>query len=318
MIDSRINPQAARSQIELVRDWALRNRVPPWAEQTAPQAREIFREAAGIKLTGPPPEVARVQTVSLAASGGPLQGRVYTPEGGASDAVLLYVHGGGYMVGGLEEADAEVRRLARAMSTPVISFRYRLAPEHPWPAAIEDVVDVVRLIAGGGLGKAPRRIALMGVSAGAGLAAAATRRLAASGDNPVELLALLSPWLDLTLSSPSATLYGTGFFQELSQLADFADAYAPAGADRAHPEMSPARHPVTPGWPRTILLAAELDPLADDAALFARRLAEAQVPHDIRYARGMLHGFHTWWHRIDIEEDLAWLDDRLRAWAATG
>jgi len=232
--------------------------------------------------------------------------------------LIVFFHGGGFVFGDLDIYDAACTDIALGLDLPLLSIDYRLAPEHPWPAAIEDVVDVVRLIAGGGLGKAPRRIALMGVSAGAGLAAAATRRLAASGDNPVELLALLSPWLDLTLSSPSATLYGTGFFQELSQLADFADAYAPAGADRAHPEMSPARHPVTPGWPRTILLAAELDPLADDAALFARRLAEAQVPHDIRYARGMLHGFHTWWHRIDIEEDLAWLDDRLRAWAATG
>jgi acetyl esterase len=151
------------------------------------------------------------------------------------------------------------------------------------------------------------------VSAGAGLVAAVTRRFVEAGRPLVGTLALLSPWLDMTLTSPSTYLFATGHQLERPSLLGFCRDYIPSGVADAHPELSPARHPVPGGWPRTLILAAGCDPLSDDAALFARRLDEAGVSHRTRFVPGMLHGFHGWWQRMPaIASDLAWLDEGLQ------
>jgi acetyl esterase len=203
----------------------------------------------------------------------------------------------------------------------VVSISYRLAPEHPWPAGVDDGEDALRAVAEGAIPGLGGPLALAGVSAGAGLAAAMTRRLLAEGPSPVRLLVLMSPWLDMTMTLPATRIYATGHQLERESLVGFCRAYIPDGVSDDHPELSAAQSPVPPGWPETVLFAAERDPLADDAALFARRLSEAGVAHHVRFVPGMLHGFHGWWdHMPAIGADIAWLDDlvseRMRAAAS--
>jgi len=304
-----MHPEARAAQIDLVRDWAAQSGVPGWDRANASASRDTFRAAAAIKLTGPPPEVAEIRDIMIALPSGDRQARVYRPDPARELPTIIHVHGGGYVVGGLVEADPECRRLASSIGVNVVSITYRLAPEAPYPAGVEDVVHAIHAVRAGAAGFATGRTAVLGVSAGAGLAAAAVRRMLETRAEPIAALALLSPWLDLTLTLPSCALYGTGYFQELSQLVDFRALYLTNGMDPAHPDLSPARHPVRKDWPHTILFPAEMDPLADDSALFARRLSEAGVSYELHYAKRMLHGSHTWWQRVpSILPDLAWLD----------
>jgi acetyl esterase len=253
--------------------------------------------------------MAAVDDVELPARGGPRPARVYRPSARPGPFTLVYVHGGGYVVGGIDESDAECRRFATSLRCDVVSVSYRLAPEHPWPAGVDDGEDMLRAIAGGAVAGLGGPIGLAGVSAGAGLAAAVVRRSLAGGPSPVRLLVLMSPWLDTTITLPATHLYATGYILEREPLIGFCRAYIPDGVSDSHPELSPVRHPVPAGWPETVLFAAERDPLADDSSLFARRLAEAGIDHHVRFVPGMLHGFHGWWDHIPaIKPDIDWLD----------
>jgi acetyl esterase len=294
--------------------WQAENAVPPRLEQTVEESRHWHRQTALLRPREAQPDMASEEDVMLPTRAGPRRARVYRPRAPGPLPLLVYVHGGGYVVGGIEETEAESRRFAAGIPAVVVSVSYRLAPEHPWPAGVDDVEDMVVSIAGGaveGLRAGP--LALAGVSAGAGLAAAAARRLAEHGNSPVGLLVLLSPWLDMTLTSPASRIFGRGYQLEREPLMEFCNHYVPPGMGFDHPELSPALHPVRPDFPRTILFAAECDPLADDAALFARRLAEAGVPHASRHVPGMLHGFHGWYGLLPaLRDDLAWLDGSIR------
>lgn len=303
-----IHPQA-RAVMAMIAAWQQEQGVPPRTQQGLALSRELMLRMAPLRRRGPVQEMASVEDVQLPARGGPRRARVYRAAGRPAPFTLVYVHGGGYVVGGIDESDAECRRFATSLGCDVVSISYRLAPEHPWPAGVDDGEDMLRAVAGGAIAGLQGPLALAGVSAGAGLAAAMTRRLLADGPSPVRLLVLMSPWLDMTLSLPATHIHATGHQLERESLVGFSQAYIPQGVPDDHPELSPARHPVPAGWPETVLFAAERDPLADDAALFARRLSEAGTAYHVRIVPGMLHGFHGWWdHMPAIEADIAWLD----------
>ncbi|WP_293855433.1 alpha/beta hydrolase [uncultured Alsobacter sp.] len=308
-----IHPEA-QSILDLMGRWQRENGVPPRSQQTVVEQRQWGRRTAELRLAGEMPPMASVEDVTLATRAGPRPARVLRPKAGAAGPTFVYVHGGGYVVGSVDETELEARRFAMATGATVVSLSYRLAPEHPWPAGVDDIEDGLLALAGGAVpGLDTTGLALAGVSAGAGLVAAATRRLVLAGRPLVGTLVLLSPWLDMTLTSPSTEIFATGHQLERSSLVSFCRDTIPAGMDPGHPELSPARHPVPAGWPRTLVLAAGCDPLVDDAALFVRRLDEVGVPHALRVVPGMLHGFHGWWQRLPaIAPDLAWLDTAVR------
>lgn len=307
-----VHPEA-RAVMALIAAWQDEQGAPPRAQQGIALSRELMRRMAPLRRRGPIQEMARVEDVMLPARGGARRARVYRPGAGAGPFTFVYVHGGGYVVGGIDESDAECRRFATALGCDVVSLSYRLAPEHPWPAGVDDGEDALTAVAAGAIPRLGRPIVLAGVSAGAGIAAAVTRRLVAAGTSTVRLLVLLSPWLDMTMTLPATYLYATGHQLEREPLLGFCRHYIPDGVPDTHPELSPARHPVPAGFPETILFAAECDPLADDAALFARRMTEAGIPHHARFVPGMLHGFHGWWdHMPALKPDLDWLDGTIR------
>lgn len=297
--------------------WQKAEGVPPRAEQSPADMRAIYTRQSALRAEGAVPPVAEERDATVPTRAGPRRVKVFRPDAAGPMPVLVYVHGGGYVIGGIDETEAEARRLAAAVPATLVSISYRFAPEHPFPAAIEDVEDQVRAVAAGAVPGVPAGpVGLAGVSAGAGLAVAAAKRLMGTEAAPA-FLVLLSPCLDLTGSSPSAEIFARGYMLERETMRLFAALYLPEGVAPDHPDVSPARHPVPPGFPPTIQCAAACDPLADDAALFARRLAEAGVDNHLDHVAGVTHGFHTWYARLpSVAPDLARLHARIALAAA--
>jgi acetyl esterase len=217
------------------------------------------------------------------------------PVARTAQPAVLFLHGGGWVVGDLDGVDALCRALANRTGAVVVSVDYRLAPEHPFPAALDDAWTVLTWLHEHAheLGVDPDRLAVAGESAGANLAAAAARRAhadpgAAHPRLRAQLLAY--PALDGALATASFDELGTGFGLTRELMRWYWETYAPGGAARA-PEASPLRAPDVAGLPPAIFVQAELDPLLDDGLDYAQRLRAAGVDADVHVWPGMVHGF---------------------------
>ena len=204
------------------------------------------------------------------------------PTGGP-DLPLVWLHGGGFVTGGLDAMDPLCRQLLARAGAPVTSVDYRLAPEHPFPAALEDCTAVLRALAGAG------PVVVGGDSAGGALAAAACQALREEG-LPVLAQLLVTPLTDCTLSSASCRDLGVGFGLTRQALAVMVGHYL-QDADPRDPRCSPLFAPNLSGLPPTVVVTAELDPLRDDGETYAASLARAGVPVAARRFDAMVHGF---------------------------
>jgi acetyl esterase len=209
--------------------------------------------------------------------------RCYEPAGPARGPRLVWCHGGGYVTGSLAAVDPICRMLLQRTQAPLTSVDYRLAPEHPFPAALEDCVAVLRAAAERG------PVAVGGDSAGGGLAAAACLELRGEG-LPVVAQVLLTPLLDATLSSPSVAAFGRGFGLTRDALEQFVELYL-QGADPRDRRCSPALADDLCGLPPAVVVTAECDPLRDEGEDYARRLERAGVRVEARRYDAMVHGF---------------------------
>jgi acetyl esterase/lipase len=222
---------------------------------------------------------------------GPIRVRVYAPPGGSA-AMLAYFHGGGWVAGGIETHDGLCRRLAAASGANLLAVDYRLAPEHPFPAAFEDALAAVQWAAqrADALGFDPRRLGVGGDSVGGGLAAAVAQSREAP---PLALQVLICPILDLASETPSRRAFADGFFVDAATLAEDLGDYCGANADLRDPRLSPARACDLSRQPRALVHAAEYDPFRDEARAYAESLARAGV--DVRFAcwPGMIHYFYV-------------------------
>jgi acetyl esterase len=207
--------------------------------------------------------------------------------------VLVYLHGGGWTFGSPEEAEPLCRALVNRSDWAVLLVDYRLAPEHPFPAAIEDVEAVVAALpqCATGLGVDASMLAIAGDSAGANLGVAVTLRARDQGVQPFAYQALIYPVVDLVSQAPSVTEFGTGYGLDHAAIRWHADSYVPDPADRERPEVSPLRARSLADLPPTLVVTAEFDPLRDEGEAFATRLAEAGVPVVATRYLGVLHGF---------------------------
>jgi acetyl esterase len=239
------------------------------------------------------PGLPEVDDVTIEGPRGPLHLRLYVPQGAGGPApAIVYLHGGGWVIGSLDSHDHVCRRLARAAGLPVVSVGYGLAPEHAFPQGLGDVVHAVRWLAehGASEGIDPGRLALAGDSAGANLALAACLRLRDAGEPLVRAAALVYGCYSPDLDSPSHAAFGDGrYFLATSTMRWFWDHYLPDPAARADPLASPLWADLR-GLPPLYVSAAELDPLRDDSERLARRLLEAGVDFDWRLWRGVTHG----------------------------
>ena len=238
--------------------------------------------------------------------------RTYRPADGVLPA-LVYFHGGGWSIGDLNSADPMCRRLADEAGCVVISVDYRLAPEHPFPAAVEDAcavtADVVRRA--GHHGVRPEAVAVAGDSAGANLATVAARVARDDGIALVHQL-LMCPNADSGLDTPSFAEFGVGYGLSAATMAWFLGHYI-GSADRSDPRIAPLRAGDLSGMPPATVLTAEYDILRDEGEEYARALGAAGVPVEARRYDGVIHNFVTLPEVFDDATTArAWAVSRLR------
>jgi acetyl esterase len=219
--------------------------------------------------------------------------RLYRPAPGPLPLVV-YLHGGGWTIGSLDSADRVCRRLAAGSGAAVLALDYRLAPEHPWPASVDDAVGALEWVAGRPAAVEPvtGRVAVAGDSAGGTLATLSCLRLRSERPAALpDLQVLLYPNTDLTGSSPSMRDNATGFGLTADDVRAFARYWVPDEARWPDPGVSPLHAPDLTGLPPALLVTAEFDPLRDEGEAYARRLADAGVDVEWRREPGLIHNF---------------------------
>lgn len=258
------------------------------------ELRALF--AAGAVTDGEPVPVGSVEDRAVPGTGGNIPVRVYRPEGAEVAPVVVWYHGGGWVIGSLDTVDATARKLCARAGVVVVSVDYRLAPEHPYPAGPDDAWAALTWVAGHAaeIGADPFRLAVGGDSAGGNLAALVAIRARDEGAPLIRHQLLVYPATDLTMVHPSITENGDGYFLTQASMEWFEDQYL--GARREHgdptsPEVSPLHAPDLAGVAPAQVLTAEFDPLRDEGDAYAAKLAAAgvavqHVPHV-----GMIHGF---------------------------
>ena len=278
--------------------------VPPIQELTPAQARANF--AASIDpLFGPVDSVSSVEDRET-DDGVPV--RIYRPDDSTEPSpALVFFHGGGWVVGSIETHDGITRALANRSGCVVVSVEYRVAPEHRFPAAIDDAWSATRWVLSNAaeLGIDPARLAVGGDSSGGNLAAAVALR-ARDADIPLALQLLVYPVLDRSFSTGSYAEFAEGFSLTQAGMRWYWSHYL-GEADGADRDASPARETDLTGLAPAFVATAELDPLRDEGEAYARRLEDAGVPTaHVRYD-GMIHGFLRMPAAIDRAADA--LDD---------
>lgn len=265
---------------------------PPMHELSPEQARLEYDQSARM-LDASPVELAQVRDLRIPVRGGVRIGaRLYLPAG-ADGAVLLYFHGGGYCVGGLDSHDALCRDLAARSAAAVLAVDYRLAPEHPFPAAFEDALDshAWLLAQAATLGLDPERVTVGGDSAGGALAAALCLALRDAGQPQPLAQVLLYPCAAATLDSPSQQRYAEGYLLERDTLHWMYGHYLPDPAARHDWRFAPLAASDLAGLAPAFIALPEFDILHDEGKAYARRLSEAGVPVTLREYPGMVHDF---------------------------
>jgi acetyl esterase len=215
--------------------------------------------------------------------------------------VVAYLHGGGWCVGSRDGFDTVCRALANASGAVVASVDYRLAPEHPFPAGLEDAEAVVRWLGehAADVGADPGRLAVAGDSAGGNLAAVVARRLRDAGGPPLRLQALIYPATDAACDTPSYRENATGYGLTAEGMRRYWRLYL-GDADGSHPDCSPLRATDLAGLPPAFVLSVDKDVLRDEGEAYARALEAAGVPVELRRYDGAVHGCWRWLARARL------------------
>jgi acetyl esterase len=264
--------------------------APPAWERTLVELRTAT-DGEAVDLWGDVPAVETVEDVELAGPGGPLRIRVYRPEGGPHPAIV-WLHGGGWVVGSLASHDPVLRALAARTPCCVVAVDYRLAPEAPFPAALDDAWAALAWTAARAaeLGTDPARLAVGGDSAGGNLAAVLARHARDRGVR-LALQALVYPVTDHDFESPSYRRHAEGLNLTRAKMQWYWDSYL-AGHDPHDPDASPLRAADLAGVAPAVVQVAEHDPLLSEGEAYARRLADAGVAVTLTRYDGVIHGFN--------------------------
>jgi len=271
----------------------LANSTTPQWTLPLDEVRRTFEDIWQPAITGPILELPGILDHTIVSESRSIPIRIYTPAGPSPRPVILYFHGGGFVKGSLKACDAFCRRLTVTTECLVISVGYRLAPEHPFPAALNDAYDATVWAAGHAqeFGGDPNRLIVSGESAGGNLAAVVSL-LARDRPGPRLLVTvLLQPVVDFTLSLPSIGMAGDQCLVPREDLEWYYRMYYGTRQELKDPLVSPIFADSLDGLPPTVILAAEYDTLRDEAATYAQRLRDAG--NDVRYTcyPSMIHGF---------------------------
>jgi acetyl esterase len=267
--------------------------LTPVQELTIAQARAQMDMST--HFLGELPQVAHVDDRQVPGPGGPIRVRIITPQTAREGPlpVLVYFHGGGWVLGNIESHEGICRALAHAAEAIVVTVDYRRAPEHRFPAAVEDAFAATSWVAAHAaeFGGDPKRIAVVGDSAGGNLAAVTCIMARDRGGPDLAFQVLVYPITDYNLQTGSYRQYAEGYFLTRSEMAWYWEQYCPKQNDRWHPHASPCRAGDLAGLPPALVITAEYDVLRDEGEAYASQLRAAGVPVNAHRYDGMIHGF---------------------------
>ncbi|MEX2523962.1 MAG: alpha/beta hydrolase [Gammaproteobacteria bacterium] len=249
----------------------------------------------------------RIEGSSIPGPGGDLRIRVFTPKGDAPFPMIMFFHGGGFVLGGLDSHEPICRLLSQKSGAIVISVDYRLAPEHKFPAAVEDCLTATRWASenAASLNGDAARLAVSGDSAGGNLATVVAMRIRNEGGPALRGQLLIYPVADHY--EPGTQSYrdnAEGYFLTRKGMQWFIDHYLPSSDDADHPHFSLLRGADLHDLPPACVITAEYDPLRDEGDLLAARLRDAGVETVHQPCEGMIHGFYTFVGMVDKSEEV--------------
>jgi acetyl esterase/lipase len=287
--DTSLHPQ-----VLAIRDRLRRDRVPHLSTLSIAQARAADRAAAAAG-TGEAEPVTEVRQLEIPGPAGQLPARVYRPAGDGPLPVLVYFYGGGWSLGTLDTCDGVCRMITNAAGCVTVATGYRLAPEHKFPAAVEDCHAGARWVAAHAaeLGADATRLAVGGDSSGGNLAAAVALLARDQGGPAIAHQLLVYPNTDHQADTPSMREIADEYFFNPASVRWYWGMYLAAPQDGMNPLASPLRAADLSGLPPATVITAGYDPLRDEAELYATRLRAAGVPAEIIRYDGMMHGFFT-------------------------
>ncbi|MEJ0025232.1 MAG: alpha/beta hydrolase [Rhizomicrobium sp.] len=268
--------------------------MPKLQEVGAVAGREQM--AAMMQMVGPRDvPVGKTENVTVPSAAGGIPVRVYTPVAAGKEAMptLVYYHGGGFVIGSVDVVDGLCRIMANEGGLRVISVDYRLAPEHKFPAALDDAFAVVAWIAENAaeIGVDANRVAVGGDSAGGALAAEVAQLAKARGGINLAAQMLLFPVVQVGEETASMREFAVGYFLEKDTLDWFYASYLPADADRSDPRISPLRAKDLSGLPPAYVMLGGYDPLHDEGMQYADKLRAAGVKVEVADFTDMVHDF---------------------------
>jgi len=285
-----LDPQA-RAVIDLV----ISSGRPAYHQLSPKDARQLFRETRPAS-TPTPPQIGMVRDLTADGPLGPIPLRVYRPAGVPAStplAVLVFFHGGGWVIGDLETHDVLCRQLTAGSGVSVVSVDYRLAPEHKFPAAVDDAWAATRWVVAhaGELAVDASRLAVGGDSAGGNLAAVVALLARDKGAPAIAVQVLIYPVTDLVGETRSYRDFAEGYLLTREGMRWFIAHYLTAEAEAADWRASPIRAQSLAGLPAALIVTAGFDPLRDEGEAYAERLRDAGVRVDSVCYGGMIHGF---------------------------
>lgn len=262
--------------------------------ETLPPAEARLAAHGLDPLAGDPEAVSRVENRTIAGRSGEIAVRIYTPEGNAPFPGVVFLHGGGWVIGDLDTHDNVCRGISNRAGAVVVSVDYRRAPENVFPAALEDSIDATSWVAANAAALAidPRRLVIVGDSAGANMAAVIAAKEHDANGPPLALQVLVYPAIDLTgFETGSHREFAEDHFLTRSVMEWFLEMYVPRVDDRPRPDASPRFIADLSGLPPALVITAECDPLRDEGEAYAKRMQEQGVPVTLTRYDGMIHPF---------------------------
>jgi acetyl esterase len=265
--------------------------MPPLESMTPAEAR--LATDGMICAVAETPKLASVEDRRIPGPAGEIPIRVYSPEGRVPQPILVYFHGGGFVIGSLHSHDPICRVLASRIPAIVVAVDYRLAPEHPFPAAAEDAYAATRWVAEHAreIGGDPGRIAVGGDSAGGNLSAVVSLLARERGGPSLAHQLLIYPVTDFSFETRSHMDNAEGYFLTRPLMDWFLGHYFSGPTPRTDPRFAVLRAPDLRGLPPATVVTAEFDPLRDEGESYAARLRAAGVPVELTRVDGMIHGF---------------------------
>jgi len=294
---------APHPQVAALLERAAKSPLPPYYEVPAAVARRLYRDVRGA-LTPDPPAVESVQLLLAPGPVGPVPVRAYRPKGAGKDEALpalVYIHGGGWVIGDLDTHDVVCRTLANGARCAVFSVEYRKAPESPFPAAVEDCFAALQFISREEkkLRINAKQLAVGGDSAGGNLATVMALMARDAGGPAVSFQVLIYPGVDQRMAHASIKRNGEGYLLTEKSMVYFRGHYLPNSKDWLDWRASPLLAKSLRGLPPAFLLTAGFDPLVDEGREYAERMQKEGVKVEYKNYAGMVHGFITMGRVLD-------------------